>query len=82
MLLWWGPALLLLYNDAWRPVLGAKHPSLGLPGREVCPEIWHIIGPMLDSVLQTGRATWQDDGLPSWPRRCRMSYRNLLMERK
>ena len=63
MLLWWGPDLLLLYNDAWRPVLGGKHPSLARPGREVWPEIWHIIGPMLNSVLQTGRATWQDDGL-------------------
>ncbi|MDQ6735038.1 MAG: ATP-binding protein, partial [Nitrospirota bacterium] len=63
MLLWWGPDLLLLYNDAWRPVLGAKHPSLARPGREVWPEIWHIIGPMLESVLQTGHATWQDDGL-------------------
>ncbi|MBA2251077.1 MAG: response regulator [Nitrospirales bacterium] len=63
MLLWWGPDLLLLYNDAWRPVLGAKHPSLARPGREVWSEIWHIIGPMLEGVLQTGHATWQDDGL-------------------
>jgi len=65
IVLWWGPELRLLYNDAWRPVLGAtKHPqALGAPGREVWPEIWHIIGPMFAQVLATGRATWEDDQL-------------------
>lgn len=63
MLMWWGPDLRLLYNDAWRPVLGGKHPALGRAGREVWPEIWHIIGPMLEGVLASGQATWQDDQL-------------------
>ncbi|MBA3259453.1 MAG: PAS domain S-box protein, partial [Gemmatimonadales bacterium] len=65
IVLWWGPELRLLYNDAWRPVLGAtKHPqALGAPGREVWPEIWHIIGPMFAQVLASGRATWEDDQL-------------------
>jgi len=64
MVIWWGPDLLLLYNDAWRPVLGrSKHPAVARPGREVWPEIWHIIGPMLEGVLNTGQATWQDDQL-------------------
>jgi len=65
IVLWWGPELRLLYNDAWRPVLGAtKHPqALGSPGHEVWPEIWHIIGPMFAQVLATGRATWEDDQL-------------------
>jgi signal transduction histidine kinase/DNA-binding response OmpR family regulator len=63
--LWWGEDLRLIYNDAWRPVLGqTKHPhALGAPGHEVWPEIWHIIGPMLRGVLDTGLATWQDDQL-------------------
>jgi hypothetical protein len=63
--IWWGPDLRLIYNDAWRPVLGqTKHPhALGSPGREVWPEIWHIIGPMLEGVLATGQATWSDDQL-------------------
>jgi hypothetical protein len=32
--LWWGPELVMLYNDAWRPVLRkTKHPvALGRPG--------------------------------------------------
>src|SRR5581483_12409212 len=65
IVLWWGPELRLLYNAAWRPVLGqTKHPqALGSPGREVWPEIWHIIGPMLEGVLATGQATWSDDQL-------------------
>ncbi|MFN2646739.1 MAG: ATP-binding protein [Burkholderiales bacterium] len=65
IVLWWGPELRLLYNDAWRPVLGkTKHPrALGSPGKEVWPEIWHIIGPMLEGVLAKGEATWSDDQL-------------------
>ncbi len=65
IVLWWGPDLRLLYNDAWRPVLGqTKHPqALGSPGRDIWPEIWHIIGPMLEGVLATGQATWSDDQL-------------------
>ncbi|MFI9383418.1 SpoIIE family protein phosphatase [Kutzneria sp. NPDC052558] len=61
MILWWGPQLRFLYNDAYLPLLGSKHPALGKPGREVWTEIWHIIGPMLDGVLATGEATWSDD---------------------
>jgi hypothetical protein len=64
MVLWWGPDLRLIYNDAWRPSLGAlKHPALGKPGKEVWHEIWHIIGPMLEGVLKTGEATWSVDML-------------------
>ncbi len=65
MVLWWGPDLIMLYNDAWRPVLGvSKHPHfLGEPGQKAWPEIWHIIGPMLESVMRTGEATWVDDQL-------------------
>jgi hypothetical protein len=42
ILLWWGPQLVELYNDAYRPVLGdTKHPgALGAPGRDLWPEIW------------------------------------------
>ncbi|MFC0438313.1 SpoIIE family protein phosphatase [Kutzneria buriramensis] len=61
MILWWGPELRFLYNDAYLPLLGSKHPALDKPGRQVWSEIWHIIGPMLDSVLATGEATWSDD---------------------
>jgi signal transduction histidine kinase/DNA-binding response OmpR family regulator len=62
ILIWWGAELVMLYNDAYRTILGAKHPdSLGAEGRHVWPEIWHIIGPMLEGVLHESRATWSDD---------------------
>ncbi|WP_395815223.1 ATP-binding protein [Archangium minus] len=63
ILVWWGPDLVMLYNDAYRPMLGRdKHPrALGLPGREVWQEIWHIIGPMLEGVLHRGEATWSEN---------------------
>ncbi|MGW4057883.1 SpoIIE family protein phosphatase [Amycolatopsis sp. NPDC004747] len=61
MIVWWGPELRFLYNDAYLPLLGTKHPALDKPGSEVWAEIWHIIGPMLDSVMTTGEATWSED---------------------
>ena len=70
LVIWWTPELRVLYNDAWRPVLGqVKHPSaLGAPGKDVWPEIWHIIGPQLEDAFREGIATWQEDTLlvPSW----------------
>ncbi len=63
MLIWWGPELVMLYNDAYRPLLGTtKHPqAMGQRGRECWPEIWDIIGPMLEGVLTQGEATWSDN---------------------
>jgi PAS domain S-box-containing protein len=62
ILLWLGPELRILYNDAYIPFLGeAKHPAmLGAPGREAWGEIWDAIGPMLDEA-RAGRATWVED---------------------
>ncbi|MGH7963223.1 MAG: ATP-binding protein [Candidatus Binatia bacterium] len=60
--LFWGPELAMLYNDAYRPLLADKHPAaLGRPAQEVWPEIWSIVGPMLHGVLDTGQATWSYD---------------------
>ncbi len=60
--LYWGPELALLYNDAWRPIPGSKHPwALGRPAREVWPEIWNMIGPLFERVFATGEGTWSED---------------------
>jgi PAS domain S-box-containing protein len=62
MVIWWGPDLAVIYNDAWVPILGPdKHPALGWPGIQVWPENWHIIGQQLRGVLETGQATFSDD---------------------
>ncbi|MGY1741509.1 MULTISPECIES: SpoIIE family protein phosphatase [unclassified Blastococcus] len=59
----WGPELTAFYNDAYRrDTLQAKHPwALGRPAREMWAEIWHDIGPRIESVLATGVATWDED---------------------
>ena len=60
MFLWWGPDLIQFYNDGYRPSIRAdKHPSaLGQRGTECWPEIWHIIGPQIESVMRRGKSTW------------------------
>src|SRR4030095_12691711 len=41
IVLFWGPDLITLYNDAYRPVFGTKHPAaLGSPVREAWSAIW------------------------------------------
>ncbi len=61
--LWWGPERWMFYNDSYRPFLGeSKHPQfLGRPGQECWAEIWDIIGPMMEQVIETGEATWSED---------------------
>ncbi|MBV9869594.1 MAG: response regulator, partial [Frankiaceae bacterium] len=58
----WGPELTFFCNDAYRAdTLGKKYPwALGRPAREVWAEIWDDIGPRIDSVLDTGQATWDE----------------------
>ncbi|MDQ2901425.1 MAG: ATP-binding protein, partial [Acidobacteriota bacterium] len=62
ILLWWGPEMVMLYNDAYSPLIGIKHPdAMGMVGKQCWPEIWHVIGPMLAGVLERGEATRADD---------------------
>ncbi|MDQ6734244.1 MAG: response regulator [Nitrospirota bacterium] len=62
LLLWWGPQYVSIYNDAYRPVLGTKHPkALGQPAGECWNEIWHILQPLIDRPFYGGPATWMDD---------------------
>ncbi len=59
----WGRELTFFYNDAYAPMLGVKHPwALGQPASKVWAEIWSDLGPRTESVLRTGRATW-DEGV-------------------
>ena len=80
ILIWWGPDLVKLYNDAYATILGNKHPqALGQKGRECWPEIWHVIGPMLRRVLEEGTASPADDLLlllerNGYPEECYFSF--------
>src|SRR4051794_19321001 len=56
----WGPDLTFFCNDAYRrDTLGKKYPwALGRSAREVWAEIWPDIGPRIQTVMDTGVATW------------------------
>lgn len=58
----WGPRLTFFCNDAYRrDTLGRKYPwALGRPASDVWAEIWDDIGPRIDRVLSTGKATWDE----------------------
>ena len=61
-LLWWGPQYVSIYNDAYRPILGTKHPwALGQPLSECWKEIWSVLQPLVDTPFKGGPATWNDD---------------------
>jgi PAS domain S-box-containing protein len=62
MLLWWGPDYISIYNDAYIPILGQKHPwALGKPVRECWSEIWSVLEPLIDTPFHGGPSTWSDD---------------------
>lgn len=64
MFLWWGPELVQLYNDAYRPSFGAngRHPAaLGMRGQECWTDIWSVIGPQITGVMTAGESVWHED---------------------
>jgi hypothetical protein len=59
----WGPNLRFFCNDAYLPTVGIKRDwVLGSRSDKVWEEIWPDIGPRIERVLNTGKATW-DEGL-------------------
>ena len=60
--LWCGPDKLLIYNDAYRRVLGSKHPdALGRPGLEVWAEIREAVEPMFAHIDAGGAPIYAED---------------------
>jgi PAS domain S-box-containing protein len=48
----WGPDFILIYNDGYKPILADKHPwALGLPFREVWPEVVSELIPLQEEIL-------------------------------
>src|SRR5215468_8965144 len=64
MVIAWGPEFVFLYNDRYRPMLGAtKHPgALGKPGKDIFPEVWGFIGPLFEKT-RNGESVALDDML-------------------
>src|SRR6476661_10228237 len=70
MFVWWGPELINIYNDAYVPILGKRHPeAFAKPARQSWNEIWDVVGPQAEAVMVRGEATWNERVL-------------LVMERK
>ncbi len=60
--IYWGPELRLLYNDAWAPIPGPRHPgALGEPARRVWSDIWHVIEPQFERLIETGEGISVED---------------------
>jgi serine phosphatase RsbU (regulator of sigma subunit) len=60
--LFWSPDDVLIYNEAYVPMIGDKHPrALGAPAERVFTEIWDTIGPMLASVRAGDGAIWVEN---------------------
>ncbi|MGV2832854.1 ATP-binding protein [Pseudomonas shirazensis] len=56
IVLFWGPEYVALYNDAYTPTIGAKHPlALGRPAQENWTELWDDLEPLLSGVRNTGQ---------------------------
>jgi signal transduction histidine kinase len=61
MFVWWGPQAINIYNDAYIPVLGKRHPqAFGRPARESWAEIWDIVGAQHKLVMERGEPTWNE----------------------
>jgi PAS domain S-box-containing protein len=61
MFVWWGPSFIQIYNDAYAPILGQRHPqALGRPAPEVWSDVWSVVGPQAEGVLRDGQSTWND----------------------
>jgi PAS domain S-box-containing protein len=60
----WGADLYYLYNDAYKSIIGGKHPwALGRPTRDVWREIWEKISPLLAQAMGGDEGTYVESQL-------------------
>ncbi|MEP7794650.1 SpoIIE family protein phosphatase [Sanguibacter sp. 25GB23B1] len=63
VLIAWGPDLTMIYNDAYREMLGTQKglSALGSPLAQVWEEIWDEIVPLVEQVMTTRLPVWMED---------------------
>ncbi|HEY9831013.1 MAG TPA: ATP-binding protein [Stenomitos sp.] len=62
MFIWWGHQFINFYNDAYIPMLGQHHPAaLGQSACDVWADVWDIVGPQAEAVLNKGEASWNKE---------------------
>jgi diguanylate cyclase (GGDEF)-like protein/PAS domain S-box-containing protein len=55
---YWGPEFILLYNDAWIPLEGERHPAMiGRPMREARPEAWDFLRESFHRAFYDGESS-------------------------
>ncbi len=69
MMLGWGPAFRLIYNDGYITIMGVKHPGIWRTGPEAFPELWDQVGPILEGVYRSGEAVRMENALLPLARR-------------
>ncbi|MGB7078453.1 MAG: PAS domain S-box protein [Xanthobacteraceae bacterium] len=72
----WGPELVMIYNDGYRSILGARHPrAFGLPFHEAWPEVQEQLRPVHQAILNGSSGAYfaedllikvQRRGNPEW----------------
>ncbi len=61
MFVWWGESLINLYNDAYKSIIGGKHPdALGRPASLVWREIWDEVAPRAERALRANEGTYDE----------------------
>ncbi|MDE2361976.1 MAG: PAS domain-containing protein [Hyphomicrobiales bacterium] len=62
IVLFWGDDFTALYNDAYAPSIGDKHPrALGRPAHKNWAELWDDLEPLLRRVIDTGETVVAKD---------------------
>ncbi len=62
IVVFWGPEFVPIYNDAYAPAIGERHPkALGRPARENWAELWDDLEPMLRRVADAGETVHAKD---------------------
>lgn len=56
----WGPELILIYNDGYAPLMGKKPCGIGLPVAEVWSDVWDGLAPIADAAM-AGEPTFNED---------------------
>ncbi len=55
IVMFWGDQYVALYNDAYAPTIGLRHPrAFGRPAKENWSELWDNLQPLLDRILHGG----------------------------
>ncbi|MDP2263850.1 MAG: PAS domain-containing protein [Hydrogenophaga sp.] len=61
MFLAWGGERRMLYNDAYVPILGERHPSgMGAPMAQLWSDVWNQLEPLVNSVFNGGSVQMDD----------------------